>query len=131
MHLPRRRLAALTLAAVTPLVLGSSTLAGVGAAAAPPAAGTGPGTDPGTAGRHAYDARATGPAKAIKVDLLSINDFHGNLEVVPPASSSGRINGTPAGGVAYLASLLEQERAKSRAAGATPITVAAGDLIGA
>ena len=50
---------------------------------------------------------------------------------MPSTSSSGRINNTPAGGAAYLAALLKEERAKSRAAGATPITVAAGDLIGA
>ena len=35
-------------------------------------------------------------------------------------SSSGRINSTPAGGAAYLAALLDEERSKSRAAGATP-----------
>ena len=69
--------------------------------------------------------------KFVKLDLLAFNDFHGQLEVVPSTSSSGRINNTPAGGGAYLAALLEAERAKSRAAGATPITVAAGDLIGA
>ncbi len=67
----------------------------------------------------------------IKLDLLALNDFHGQLETVPSTSSNGRINRTPAGGAAYLATLLEQERAESRAAGARPITVAAGDLIGA
>ena len=68
----------------------------------------------------------------VKLDLLALNDFHGNLETIDPTkSSSGRINSTPAGGAAYLGTLLADERAKSRAAGATPITVAAGDLIGA
>ena len=72
------------------------------------------------------------PAPYVKLDLLAINDFHGQLETLDPwSSSSGRINNTPAGGAAYLAALLREERAKSRAAGATPITVAAGDLIGA
>jgi 5'-nucleotidase len=65
----------------------------------------------------------------VKLDLLAINDFHGNLE--PPTGSSGRINNTNAGGAAFLGSLLNKEREKSRAAGATPLTVAAGDLIGA
>src|SRR3954454_15465709 len=65
----------------------------------------------------------------VKLDLLAINDFHGNLE--PPTGSSGRINNTNAGGAAFLGSLLNKERKKSRAAGATPLTVAAGDLIGA
>ncbi|CAI9412046.1 bifunctional metallophosphatase/5'-nucleotidase [Nocardioides sp. T2.26MG-1] len=93
---------------------------------------------------HRPDAKATytqltkaSPAKGgakkdyVKVDLLAINDFHGQLEPVPATSSSGRINNTPAGGAAYLARLLKQERARSRAAGAAPLTVAAGDLIGA
>ena len=74
----------------------------------------------------------------VKLDLLALNDFHGNLE--PPTGSSGNIPGisttpatagTKAGGAAYLASLVKKERKKSRAAGATPLTVAAGDLIGA
>lgn len=77
-----------------------------------------------------YHAKAAAK-KMVKLDLLAINDFHGQLEVVPSTSSSGRINNTPAGGAAYLAALLKEERAKSRAAGAKPITVAAGDLIGA
>ena len=82
------------------------------------------------------DAQRTYAAKAaakdyVKLDLLALNDFHGQLEVVPSTSSSGRINTTPAGGAAYLTALMREERAKSRAAGATPITVAAGDLIGA
>jgi 5'-nucleotidase len=81
--------------------------------------------------KRVYKAKAKAKDKFVKLDLLAFNDFHGQLEVVPPTSSSGRINNTPAGGGAYLAALLEAERAKSRAAGATPITVAAGDLIGA
>ena len=124
MHHSRRRLAALSLAAVTPLALGTTALA---SSAGDTLAGGGPGT----AGRQAYVDRAASADEPIKLDLLSINDFHGNLEVVPSTSSGGRINGTPAGGVAHLASLLERERTKSEAAGATPITVAAGDLIGA
>lgn len=67
----------------------------------------------------------------VKLDVLAINDFHGQLEPVPSTSSGGRVNNTPAGGAAYLARLLKQERARSRAAGAAPLTVAAGDLIGA
>jgi 5'-nucleotidase len=65
----------------------------------------------------------------VKLDLLAINDFHGNLQ--PPTGSSGQIGTTKAGGASFLASLLTKERKKSRAAGATPLTVAAGDLIGA
>ncbi len=86
--------------------------------------------DQGRDAQRTYTAKAAAD-KYVKLDLLALNDFHGQLEVVPPTSSSGRINNTPAGGGAYLAALLEEERASSRAAGATPITVAAGDLIGA
>ena len=84
----------------------------------------------GADGKKAYTALAK-KKDYVKVDLLAINDFHGQLEVVPSTSSSGRINNTPAGGGAFLAALLKAERKKSKAAGATPITVAAGDLIGA
>lgn len=84
----------------------------------------------GTAGAQEYRALAKNKhKKLVKVDLLAINDLHGNLE--PPTGSSGRINSTTAGGAAYLASMLRQERRKSKAGGATPFTVAAGDLIGA
>lgn len=78
--------------------------------------------------------RLTKPAATkdyVKLDVLAVNDFHGQLEPVPSTSSGGRINNTPAGGAAYLARLLKDERARSRAAGAVPLTVAAGDLIGA
>ena len=46
-----------------------------------------------------------GPKGSVDVQLLGINDFHGNLE--PPAGSSGRIltetGNVDAGGVEYLA----------------------------
>src|SRR3954454_15003095 len=117
----RSRVGALSLAALTSLTLAGGTLA---AAASP----TGTGAASGDAGAYARLAASRTGKDLIKLDLLAINDFHGNLEVVPPTSSSGRINSTPAGGAAYLASLLHRERVKSRAAGATPHTVAAGDL---
>ncbi|GAA1143528.1 bifunctional metallophosphatase/5'-nucleotidase [Kribbella jejuensis] len=64
-----------------------------------------------------------------QIDLLAINDFHGNLE--PATGSGGNINGIPAGGAAYLATHLKQLRAAAAAKGADSVTVAAGDLIGA
>jgi len=64
-----------------------------------------------------------------QIQLLAINDFHGNLE--PPSGSSGNINGTPAGGAVYLATHLKQLRAAAAAKGQDSVTVAAGDLIGA
>jgi len=41
------------------------------------------------------------PSRTMDVQILAINDFHGNLE--PPAGSSGRIGTINAGGVEYLA----------------------------
>jgi 5'-nucleotidase len=65
------------------------------------------------------------PAAPVAVQLLAINDFHGNLE--PPAGSGGLINGRPAGGAQFLASYLKQDvRENPRS-----LIVAAGDLIGA
>lgn len=69
------------------------------------------------------------PPQPIVVQMLAINDFHGNLEApkdpVSVVSSSGRASAT--GGVAQLASALEQARQGQP----NTITVAAGDLIGA
>ncbi|PZH20790.1 bifunctional metallophosphatase/5'-nucleotidase [Streptomyces sp. NTH33] len=68
------------------------------------------------------------------LQLLAINDFHGNLE--PPAGSSGRVtelqpDGTTAnidaGGVEYLANSLRTARKGHDRS----LTVAAGDLVGA
>ncbi len=64
---------------------------------------------------------ATGP---VEVQILAINDFHGNLE--PPNLTVPAADGAvPAGGAAYLASALKQVRTPNS------VTVAAGDLIGA
>ena len=62
---------------------------------------------------------------AVNVQLLAINDFHGNLE--PPGGSSGAINGTAAGGSEYLATHLFNDIAKNP----NSLVVGAGDLIGA
>ncbi len=115
---PRGRFAALLAATATatavalPLTLG----AGAQSAAARP--------------QHTPPGQQT-----IKLDLLAVNDFHGQLEKVPTTSSSGRIATTggnvAAGGAAYLATHLDQLRQGAAARGATTLTVAAGDLIGA
>ena len=78
--------------------------------------------------RHAY-ADAGTRAGTVKLDLLAINDFHGNLD--PPGGSGGLIGATPAGGAAYLATHLNRLRAKAAHDGAHTLTVAAGDLVGA
>ena len=123
------RLAAVSAAVVTSLSVGSSAF---GVSGTSDAASDATSDAKGTSGRATYlRAAHQRSADPVKIDLLALNDFHGNLEVVPPTSSSGRVNSTPAGGAAYLAALLRKERATSRANGAHPLTVAAGDLIGA
>ena len=88
------------------------------------------------AGAAPKAAKPSGP-KPVQVQLLALNDFHGNLE--PPSGSGGRIQtGVAAGGAAVnvdagvveylatqLASLAQQQKENNT------ITVAAGDLIGA
>jgi 5'-nucleotidase len=64
-------------------------------------------------------------AKTVDVQLLAINDFHGNL--LPPTGSSGLVGTTPAGGVEYLATKIHQLEATSP----HTLRIAAGDLIGA
>ena len=82
------------------------------------------------------------------LQILSFNDFHGNLEPIPSTSSSGRLQVDPyvdfedvdndgnttetvnmraAGGVEYLATHLAQ----ARAGHSNTLTVAAGDIVGA
>ena len=66
-----------------------------------------------------------------EVQVLALNDFHGNLAVNPATSSSGNVNGVPAGGAEYLAAHVKKLRAEAEARGVQTATVAAGDLIGA
>jgi 5'-nucleotidase len=61
----------------------------------------------------------------VTVQVLAINDFHGNLE--PPSGTNGLINGTAAGGAEYLATHLRDAAARNPHS----IIVAAGDLVGA
>jgi len=61
----------------------------------------------------------------VTVQILAINDFHGNLE--PPSGSNGQINRTPAGGAEYLATHLTRAIAENP----NSIIVGAGDIIGA
>jgi 5'-nucleotidase len=83
---------------------------------------------------------AIAPASAarggvVRVQILAVNDFHGNL--VPPSGSSGRVQTSPigvlpattvdAGGAEYLATHIENLRATNR----RTVVVSAGDMIGA
>ncbi|MFE9308921.1 bifunctional metallophosphatase/5'-nucleotidase [Streptomyces sp. NPDC088353] len=103
-------------------------VAALAAAATLATAGALVAANPAQAGSDANSA----PLKDLQ--LLAINDFHGNLE--PPAGSSGRVterqaDGTTkdidAGGVEYLASSLRTARKGHDRS----LTVAAGDIVGA
>jgi len=95
----------------------------------------------------ALAAKPPKPPKTVDIQILGLNDFHGQLEVVNPiASSGGRIGslqgtfpnqtcvpgGTPdcvpAGGVEYLATHVRNLRATNPH---HTVFVSAGDLIGA
>ncbi|WP_346776760.1 bifunctional metallophosphatase/5'-nucleotidase [Streptomyces sp. HNM0574] len=83
----------------------------------------------------ASPATAQRNADTVPVQLLALNDLHGNLDAVEgPAGAVTRTgpDGAPekvqAGGVARLATLLDKSRAD--AAGHESLTVAAGDMIG-
>ncbi|HEX6359195.1 bifunctional metallophosphatase/5'-nucleotidase [Actinophytocola sp.] len=75
-----------------------------------------------------YDI-GTAQRGAAKGRVLSFNDFHGALE--PPVGSGGLVNGTPAGGVEFLATHVKRLRAAGEAAGEEVITAGAGDMVGA
>ncbi len=73
------------------------------------------------------------PAAPVRVKLLAINDFHGNLKAPPggilvqdPADRSKRIN-VPAGGAAALSALVNGLRAQNP----NNAFVVAGDIVGA
>ena len=63
-------------------------------------------------------------AGPVEVQILALNDFHGNLEP-PNLTVPTDAGAVPAGGAAYHASALKQARTEHS------VTVAAGDLIGA
>jgi 2',3'-cyclic-nucleotide 2'-phosphodiesterase (5'-nucleotidase family) len=94
----------------------------------------------GTTGHHRGHHKHKHHRHLKKIQLLSFNDFHGNLE--PPSGSSGRIvvghhldpvtgkpvdNTMDVGGVEYLSTHLAQARRGHR----NSLTVAAGDIVGA
>ena len=75
---------------------------------------------PGTGGGGGHGA------PPVQVQVLGINDFHGNL--APPAGSSGRIEGIDAGGAEYLATHVADLEATNPD---NTVVVSAGDLVGA
>ena len=73
----------------------------------------------------AVGAAGAKPSGTVNVQILALNDFHGNLQ--PPAGSSGRIGTVNAGGVEYLATHINALRATNP----NTVFVSAGDMIGA
>jgi 5'-nucleotidase len=79
----------------------------------------------GPASALAKDPPGQAKDKFVEVQILALNDFHGNLE--PPGGSGGRIGATLAGGVEYLATHVRDLREDNP----NTLFVSAGDLIGA
>jgi 5'-nucleotidase len=79
---------------------------------------------------HVAAPSPVAPVAPVEVQILAINDFHGNIETSPEPVSITQADGTivkaRVGGAAQLASALQFARR-----GHASITVAAGDLIGA
>ncbi|MET8689861.1 bifunctional metallophosphatase/5'-nucleotidase [Streptomyces sp. NPDC004732] len=89
---------------------------------------------PASAGQDGAGGGKGGKKRTVDVQLLSFNDFHGNLQ--PPAGSSGQVTEKQAdgsekkidaGGAEYLATSLRA----ARKGNPYSVTAAAGDLIGA
>ena len=79
-------------------------------------------------GHHGHHGHHHKHKKDVKVQLLGLNDFHGQLEALDPAvTSSGRVGSVPAGGVEYFATHV---RAMEKGV-KNSLVVSAGDLIGA
>ena len=126
----RRRLTGVWRLALPALALGVAglmPLAGTAAPKAAPDAAATPAWTPLTPVNVSFTSSGGHPTST--VDLLAFNDFHGNID--PPLGSGGLVNGTPAGGVEYLATTVKTLRAQAKAAHHDSLTVGAGDLIGA
>ena len=103
--MPRPRLTLVATALVSAAALGASVTAASASSPKPPI----------------IQDRST-----VEVQVLALNDFHGNL--LPPAGSSGRVGPTVlAGGAEYLATHVKNLEATNR----NSLVVSAGDLIGA
>jgi 5'-nucleotidase len=82
---------------------------------------------PAATAKPAPNSPAVEKAQTTEIQILGLNDFHGQLEPVPATSSGGRIGATPAGGVEWLATHVRTLRATNP----NTVFVSAGDLIGA
>ncbi len=83
---------------------------------------------PAATAKPAPDAAAAKPPKTTQVQLLALNDFHGQLRPPDSASSGGRIGATPAGGAEFLAQYVRDLESANQP---NSLFVSAGDVIGA
>jgi 5'-nucleotidase len=108
----------------------ASSSASTGANSGSGAGGAGSGSSS-ASGSGSSSASGASGNETVKVQILAINDFHGNLE--PPSGSGGQITladgitKVDAGGVAYLATQVATLRAENK----NTIVVSAGDIVGA
>src|SRR5512134_1506337 len=77
---------------------------------------------PAPSGASPGGGQGSPPPRTVDVQILALNDFHGNLE--PPG---GTFFGAPAGGAEYLATVIRQLTEDVR----NNVVVSSGDLIGA
>jgi hypothetical protein len=106
MPTPRRSLLALTASAAGVSLAVSMALAPSAGSAGPQERASG------TSGAKTYTHLAA-KKDYVRLDLLALNDFHGNLQ--PPTGSSGQINSTKAGGAAYLARRRQERQTREAA----------------
>ena len=101
-----RRAGALSIAALASLALGLGSTTGAASAA-----------DNGADGQRAVYrqlTKATAASRYVKLDLLALNDFHGNLETIAVAAAPAAGSTTrPAGGAAYLATTAQARSGRS------------------
>lgn len=108
---------------------GASSASGTGGASG--SSGSGSGTGSSSASGSGSSSASGASGETVKVQILAINDFHGNLE--PPSGSGGQVTladgvtKVDAGGVAYLATHMATLRAQNK----NTIVVSAGDVVGA
>jgi 5'-nucleotidase len=98
-----------------------AVLAVLALAAAPAQAHSDQQPSPGHGGRHHHRPKPPKPPRTVDLQVLGVNDLHGNLE---PTTVSDRA----AGGVAWLASYLRQAEAQDPRG---TIVAHAGDTVGA
>ena len=82
---------------------------------------------PGVGAKPPEGGPASNKAKTTEIQILALNDFHGQLRPPDSTSSGGRIGTIPAGGAEFLAQYVRDLEADNP----NTLFVSAGDVIGA